>query len=139
MYTHLTYVAAVAVSFSAHAQPFEIVSSTIDGGGGAIAGSTYQITGSVGQSDVGPTLSGTTYELAGGFIATLGTTAGRLCADQNGDGLVTPTDFTAWIGNYNTNNLIADVNQDGSVTPTDFTAWISAFNLGVNGPICSLK
>lgn len=60
----------------------------------------------------------------------------RLCADQNSDGMVTPTDFTAWISNYNAGNPVADVNQDGSVTPTDFTAWINAFNLGENGPAC---
>lgn len=62
----------------------------------------------------------------------------RLCADQNADGMVTPTDFTAWISNYNSNNPIADVNQDGSVTPTDFTAWISAFNQGEDGPGCTV-
>ena len=63
--------------------------------------------------------------------------AGRLCADSNEDGLVTPTDFTAWINLFNNNDLRGDVNQDGSVTPTDFTAWIAAFNLGPNGPICN--
>ena len=62
---------------------------------------------------------------------------GRLCADSNEDGLVTPTDFTAWINLFNNNDLRGDVNQDGSVTPTDFTAWIAAFNLGPNGPICN--
>jgi hypothetical protein len=62
--------------------------------------------------------------------------ADRLCADQNSDGLVQANDFTAWIANYNANDLRADVNQDGEITPTDFTAWISAFNQGVNGPIC---
>jgi len=60
----------------------------------------------------------------------------RLCADQNGDGMVTPADFTAWISAFNANDPIADVNQDGSVTPADFTAWISAFNQGEDGPIC---
>lgn len=49
-------------------------------------------------------------------------------ADQNNDGVVTPTDFTAWVNNFNTMNSTADVNRDGAVTPTDFTAWISAFN-----------
>ncbi|MEO1584157.1 MAG: GC-type dockerin domain-anchored protein [Planctomycetota bacterium] len=63
--------------------------------------------------------------------------AGRLCADQNGDGLVTPSDFTSWVLNFNTSNLLADVNQDGLVTPADFTSWILAFNQGLNGPNCS--
>jgi hypothetical protein len=62
---------------------------------------------------------------------------GRLCADQNLDGLVAPNDFTAWIANFNTLNLLADVNQDGMVAPNDFTAWIAAFNQGANGPLCN--
>ncbi len=78
--------------------------------------------------------------IAGTQYVTVGDTgdcsAARLCADQNNDGLVTPTDFSAWIGNYNANSLIADVNQDGMVTPTDFSAWVGAFNQGANGPTC---
>ncbi len=62
----------------------------------------------------------------------------RPCADQNGDGLITPADFTAWIANFNQNSPDADVNRDGSVTPADFTAWINAFNNGIaSGPSCS--
>lgn len=64
--------------------------------------------------------------------------AGGPCADQNGDGMITSTDFTAWIANFNANNPDADVNRDGSVTPTDFTAWINAFNLGIaSGVTCN--
>lgn len=48
--------------------------------------------------------------------------------DQNNDGLVTPSDFSAWIANFNTSNPLADVNQDGSISPADFSAWIAAFN-----------
>lgn len=61
---------------------------------------------------------------------------GRLCADQNSDGVVTATDFTAWIDNYNNGDPRADVNQDASITPLDFTAWIAEFNLGPAGNIC---
>jgi hypothetical protein len=60
----------------------------------------------------------------------------RLCADQNGDGAVTPTDFSAFVGNFNVRNPVADVNQDGAVTPTDFSAWVGAFNAGAAGPVC---
>ena len=62
---------------------------------------------------------------------------GRLCADQNGDGLVSPADFNAWILNFNSGSLIADTNGDGLVSPADFNAWILAFNQGVNGPTCT--
>ncbi|MEO1584172.1 MAG: GC-type dockerin domain-anchored protein [Planctomycetota bacterium] len=61
----------------------------------------------------------------------------RLCADQNGDGLVTPSDFTSWVLNFNSSNLLADANQDGLVTPADFTSWVLAFNQGANGPTCN--
>lgn len=60
----------------------------------------------------------------------------RLCADQNGDGLVLPNDFSAWIANYNANDLRADVNADNTVSPADFSAWISNYNLGVFGYRC---
>lgn len=60
----------------------------------------------------------------------------RLCADQNNDGLVTPADFSAWIGNFNANNPTADVNGDLAVTPADFSAWIAEFNLGGFGHRC---
>jgi len=51
-------------------------------------------------------------------------------ADVNGDGFVTPTDFTAWINAFNNNLPACDQNGDGACTPTDFTAWIINFNAG---------
>ena len=50
--------------------------------------------------------------------------------DVNGDGEVTPTDFTAWINAFNNNLPECDQNGDGMCTPTDFTAWIANFNAG---------
>ena len=50
--------------------------------------------------------------------------------DVNNDGMVTPTDFTAWINAFNNNLPECDQNGDGSCTPTDFTAWINNFNAG---------
>ncbi|RNC82842.1 MAG: hypothetical protein ED559_14050 [Phycisphaera sp.] len=50
--------------------------------------------------------------------------------DTNGDGSLTPADFTAWINAFNNNLLECDQNGDGACTPTDFTAWISNFNAG---------
>lgn len=51
-------------------------------------------------------------------------------ADTNGDGMLTPADFTAWIDAFNNNLPTCDQNGDGSCTPTDFTAWIDNFNAG---------
>lgn len=51
-------------------------------------------------------------------------------ADVNGDGAVTPADFTAWINAYNSNLPECDQNGDGVCSPSDFTAWITNFNAG---------
>ncbi len=61
----------------------------------------------------------------------------RYCADQNGDGLVSPADFSAWITNFNNGDPRADTNGDGLISPADFSAWIAAFNQGTSGPFCT--
>jgi hypothetical protein len=132
----LIAIATTLLCVNASAQPFEIVKSTIDGGGGISSGGTFTLSGTIGQHDAGGTMTGGGYVLTGGFWAGSSTSTPRLCADQNEDGAVTPTDFTAWISNFNANEPRADVNQDGAVTPTDFTAWIAAFNQGTSGPTC---
>ncbi len=58
-------------------------------------------------------------------------TTGVPClADTNGDGLVTPADFNAWILAFNTQAPECDQNGDGLCTPGDFNAWILNFNAG---------
>lgn len=126
---------AMLTAGAASAQPFAIESFTIDNGGGTLTSSSFVLSGTIGQPDAGETLRGATYELRGGFW-TNPETPSRLCADQNMDGNVSPADFSAWVGNFNTMNPVADVNQDSNVTPADFSAWVAAFNQGANGPIC---
>ncbi|PHQ79519.1 MAG: hypothetical protein COB69_07765, partial [Phycisphaera sp.] len=55
---------------------------------------------------------------------------GDCLPDTNNDGVLTPTDFTAWINAFNNNLPECDQNGNGSCTPTDFTAWIANFNAG---------
>ncbi len=127
----------LAAAAGAHAQPFEIESQTIDGGGGSSSGGAFELSGTIGQHDAGQTMTGGAFELTGGFWPGVGPgSGGRLCADQNGDGLVTPSDFNAWIINFNNGDPRADTNGDGLITPADFNGWIIAFNQGAAGPIC---
>ncbi|MFI4871133.1 MAG: GC-type dockerin domain-anchored protein, partial [Phycisphaerales bacterium JB061] len=51
-------------------------------------------------------------------------------ADTNHDGVLSPTDFTAWVGSFNNQLPECDQNNDGSCTPTDFTAWVGNYNAG---------
>ena len=51
-------------------------------------------------------------------------------ADVNGDGMLSPADFSAWVGAFNTGNPAADQNGDGHITPADFSAWVANYNAG---------
>ncbi|MCB9835760.1 MAG: hypothetical protein H6808_03470 [Phycisphaera sp.] len=51
-------------------------------------------------------------------------------ADINGDGMLTPTDFTAWIVAYNAGDLAADCNRNGTLEPADFSAWVASWVAG---------
>lgn len=51
-------------------------------------------------------------------------------ADVNGDGVVSPADFNAWVLAFNTSAPECDQNADGLCTPADFNAWVLNFNAG---------
>ncbi|MEO1583176.1 MAG: choice-of-anchor B family protein [Planctomycetota bacterium] len=51
-------------------------------------------------------------------------------ADANGDGAITPADFTAWIDAINDGSPACDQNGDGLCTAQDFTSFILNFNRG---------
>jgi len=51
-------------------------------------------------------------------------------ADVNGDGMLSPADFSAWVAAYNTGADGCDQNGDGNCSPADFSAWVGNFNAG---------
>lgn len=55
---------------------------------------------------------------------------GACVADTNGDGSVTPADFSAWVAAFNSGADECDQNGDGVCSPADFSAWVSNFNAG---------
>jgi len=57
----------LALPALAHAQSYAIDWFTIDGGGGTSTGGVYSVSGTIGQPDAGPTMSGGNYSVDGGF------------------------------------------------------------------------
>ena len=55
----------------ASAQSYSIDWYKVAGGGGTSTGSVYSVSGTIGQHDAGPTMSGGNYSLIGGFWAVL--------------------------------------------------------------------
>ena len=51
-------------------------------------------------------------------------------ADTNGDGMVSPADFSAWVAQFNSGGPLCDQNGDGMCSPADFSAWVANYNAG---------
>ena len=75
----------------ARAQTYSIDWFTIDGGGGTSTGGVYSISGTIGQPDAGPTMSGGNYSLVGGFwgiVAAIQTPGAPLLSIEQTNGTV---------------------------------------------------
>lgn len=59
----------LAATGAVPAQNFSIDWHTIDGGGGTSTGGVYSVSGTIGQPDAGPVMTGGTFSLQGGFWA----------------------------------------------------------------------
>ncbi|MCA9272164.1 MAG: hypothetical protein KDA31_03875 [Phycisphaerales bacterium] len=58
---------------------------------------------------------------------------GTTCvADTNGDGILSPADFSAWVAAFNAMSPACDQNADGVCSPADFSAWVANYNAGCN-------
>jgi hypothetical protein len=119
---------------AALAQPFTIDWWTVDGGGASVqAGGTFSLGGTTGQPDAGPSMSGGTFTLSGGFWA-----AGAPACYVNCDASTTPpvlniNDFLCFLNRYAAGDVYA--NCDGSTTPPimnvlDFICFQSRFAAG---------
>lgn len=67
--------------------------------------------------------------LSGTVLLTPGD-GGGCSADVNSDGVLDPSDFTAWILAYNSNAPECDQNGDGECLSSDFSAWIHGYSQG---------
>jgi hypothetical protein len=109
---------------------YEITWYTIDAGGTLNAtGGTYSLSGTVGQPDAGPVMSGGSFSLAGGFWP--GVDSAPPCpADLNNDGMLNFFDVSEFLSAYNTMDPVADFNEDGMFNFFDVSAFLSAYNAG---------
>ncbi len=51
-------------------------------------------------------------------------------SDANGDGFLTPADFSAWVSAFHSQSPACDQNGDGACSPADFSAWVGNYNAG---------
>ena len=114
---------------NAGAQPFNIDSFTIDGGGGTLAGSTYTLSGTIGQPDAG-VLTGASFSVSGGFWAAAGETGCNIADLAEPFGVLDLSDINVFVGGFVTSDPIADLNNDGIFDLADIGEFIPAFLIG---------
>lgn len=51
-------------------------------------------------------------------------------ADVNGDGFLSPSDFSSWVSAFNTQSPACDQNGDAQCTPADFSSWVANYTDG---------
>jgi len=121
--------APVLLAGSAHAQVYEIPWYTIDAGGEMFTfGGDFELSGTIGQYDAG-TLSGGTFELAGGFWP-VAMVAPPCVADFNNDGTVNTIDMLAFLNAWTAGDPSADINGDGNVNTLDVIAFLNLWTAG---------
>lgn len=109
---------------------FEIVSYTVDAGGVTNAGGDgFSLSGTVGQPDASPTMTGGSFSLTGGFWPGVGNLP-ACPADINNDGVLNFFDVSAFITAFNTSQPDGDFNKDGNFNFFDVSAFLGAFNTG---------
>lgn len=105
---------------------------TIDNGGARTAtGGAFALSGTIGQPDAGPMLTGGSFTLVGGFWSPPRTTCP---ADLDGNGTIDPSDsnfvmarFGCPVGTGDDACDRADLDQDGKVDPFDSNLVLSQF------------
>lgn len=100
---------------------------TIDGGGVMhVTGGSYELSGTIGQHDAGPTapMVGGPYELAGGFWV-----VSQICycpGDMNGDGIKDARDVQKFVACFTSGGSCqcADVSLESGVTLDDVPVFV---------------
>ena len=129
---------AVAAALADIAAPgsFELSWNTIDGGGGTSIDGAFEISGTIGQPDVGGPLTGGTFQIIGGFWPGANPSVNPCSGDispPGGDGIVNAADLLMVINNWGQCPLPcppscnSDLNHDCMTNAGDLLAVINAW------------
>jgi hypothetical protein len=133
-HTHIATIALASLLGTAavSAQPFAIDWYTIDGGGGTSAGGSFTLSGTIGQPDAGPTMTGGNFALTGGFwvAGPSGSSCPPCAADYDLDGGVTGADIAAFFADFEQGLPCADTDLDGGITGADIASFFAVFEAG---------
>jgi len=124
---------AVPVLFAGHAaaQPFEIPSFTVDGGGGTLQGDIFTLSGTIGQPDAG-VLQGSRFSISGGFWSGLSDQMGCNLADiAEPFGILDLNDVTGFVAAFLAGEPLADLAEPfGIIDLSDISAFVGEFLVG---------
>ena len=123
---------AIAIAAaSAAGGPFELVSSTIDGGGAALTGTHFELQGTIGQHDAGGVLVGSFFESQGGFWAAAGPSGCGLADVAPPFGVLDLADISVFINGFLNMAPEADLAEPfGVLDLSDINAFVSSFISG---------
>ncbi|MGE0479518.1 MAG: hypothetical protein AB7Q17_03495 [Phycisphaerae bacterium] len=139
----VAFIASLACSAGAVAQPYSIDWYTIDGGGAMnTTGGAFSLSGTIGQHDAGGPMTGGNFSLTGGFWVVSST---LVPGDMNCDGVVNNfdidpfvlalTDAAAYAAAYPGCNVSnADINGDGLVNNFDIDFFVNCLTSGSGCP-----
>jgi hypothetical protein len=104
MIAALTLIVTAALAQQFAPGTFDLSWHTVDGGGGASSGGSFQLAGTIGQPDAGAALSGGAFTLVGGFWPgagpALNTCPGDIAPLPDGNGQVNIDDLLAVISGW---------------------------------------
>jgi hypothetical protein len=125
-------IAAPALLASAALAQFTLERATIDTGGGSVVGFTFELDATLGQPDASNQVTGTSFELTGGFWAPAGP-PNPCPADFDNDGIIDGADFGTFGAAFGSMAgdpsylPEADLNGDGSIDGADFGVFGAQF------------
>jgi hypothetical protein len=127
-FTRAALVALAILPAAAVASPYDLSWFTIDGGGGDSSFGPYSVSGTIGQADASPVMTGGGFEVQGGYWVVA--IAPPCPADFNQDEQLDFFDYLDFVGFFAIEDPRADFNGDMQVDFFDYLDFVGAFDAG---------